>query len=433
MTVVELAKTKIWQRARAADRARAGASTRSYYLVMIVTGILLGFGLVMILSASSISSYTRFGSSFLYFKRQLVWAAIGVGSMLVVSRIDYRRWRPLGWGLLIASLGGLVLVLHPALGTRVGGSSRWLGFGNLRVQPSELAKLALLLVTADVAVRKQGKLRTLRDVMLPIGVIAAFAAGLVLMQPDLGTTVIFSMIVFVVIFVGGTPIPLLATMGLLAGVGAFGLALTKGYMRARIFSFLNPFKDPLNAGWQSVQGLIALGSGGFFGVGLGASRQKWSYVPNAHTDFIFAILGEELGLIGTFMVIGLFAAFAYAGVRIARRAPDPFGRLIAIGVTVWIVGQGIINMGAVTGLLPITGVPLPLVSFGGSALVFSLTAIGILLNVARQERWPPEPASALARERGMTGRGAIVRGGGVTRRATTSRALQAGSRRTRTR
>jgi cell division protein FtsW len=394
VTVVELAKTKIWQRARSAEKARAGkgTATRSYLLVMILTGVLLGFGLVMILSASSVSSYTQYGSSFLFFKRQVLWAAMGVAGMLIASRIDYRRWRSGGWILLLMTFVGLLLVLHPAFGTRVGGSSRWLGFGPVRVQPSELAKLALLLVAADVCVRKQGKMTNLREVVLPLGVIAAAITGLIMLQPDLGTMLIIAMITFVVIFVGGVPMPLLGSIGLMGGVGAIGLALTEGYRRARLFSFLNPFKDPLNAGYQSVQSLIAIGSGGISGVGLGASRQKWLYVPNAHTDFIFAILGEEMGLIGTLAVIGLFVGFAYAGVRVARRAPDPFGRLVAIGITVWIVGQGIVNMGAVTGLLPITGVPLPLVSFGGSALVISLVAIGILANIARQEQWPPPGA-----------------------------------------
>ncbi|MGH2795783.1 MAG: putative lipid II flippase FtsW [Actinomycetota bacterium] len=397
MTVLELAKTRIWQRASARKKkAGAGTGTRTYYLMTSITAILLGFGLVMILSASSVSSYTQYGSSFLFFQRQVVWAVIGVAAMLVASRVDYHRWRGLGWLVLLATVGGLVLVLHPSFGTRVGGSSRWLGFGNLRIQPSEVAKLALLLVAADVCVRKAGKLTTLRELVLPLGVIVAAVSGLILLQPDLGTTLICVAIVFVVVFVGGVPLPLIAGLGVIGGVGAFGMALTEGYRRARIFAFLNPFSDPLNSGYQAVQSLIALGSGGFFGVGLGGSRQKWLYVPNAHTDFIFAILGEELGLIGTMMVIGLFVAFAYVGVRTARRAPDAFGRLVAIGVTTWIVGQAIVNMGAVTGLLPITGVPLPLVSFGGSALVVSLVGIGILANIARQEQWPP-PGSSKAK------------------------------------
>jgi cell division protein FtsW len=208
---------------------------------------------------------------------------------------------------------------------------------------------------------------------------------------------IIALIVFVVVFVGGIPLPLLGSIGLMGSIGAFSLALTEGYRRARLFAFLNPFRDPLNTGYQSVQSLIALGSGGISGVGLGASRQKWLYVPNAHTDFIFAIIGEELGLMGTLLVIGLFVGFAYAGVRVARRAPDTFGQLVAIGVTVWVVGQGVVNMGAVTGLLPITGVPLPLVSFGGSALVISLVGIGILANIARQEKWPPPGGKKKAR------------------------------------
>lgn len=402
MTVVDLAKSRIWQRTRSAKgtarkRAGAGSGTRTYYLMTFITWILLGFGLVMILSASSVSSYTQYGSSFLFFQRQVVWAVIGVAAMFAASRIDYHRWRGLGWIVLLATIAGLILVLHPAFGTRVGGSSRWLGFGNMRIQPSEVAKLALLLVAADVAVRKTGKMTTLRELVLPLGILVAIVSGLILLQPDLGTTLIVVAIVFVVVFVGGVPLPLIAGLGLIGGVGAIGMALTEGYRRARIFAFLNPFGDPLNSGYQAVQSLIALGSGGFFGVGLGGSRQKWLYVPNAHTDFIFAILGEELGLIGTMMVIALFVAFAYIGVRTARRAPDAFGRLVAIGVTTWIVGQAIVNMGAVTGLLPITGVPLPLVSFGGSALVVSLVGIGILANIARQEQWPP-PGSAKAKE-----------------------------------
>lgn len=397
MTVVELAKTRIWQRARATGKkAGAGTGTRTYYLMTSITAILLGFGLVMILSASSVSSYTQYGSSFMFFQRQVMWAVIGVAAMFVASRIDYHRWRGLGWIVLLATIGGLVLVLHPSFGTRVGGSSRWLGFGSMRIQPSEIAKLALLLVAADVVVRKNGRMTTLREVILPLGVLVAIVGGLIMLQPDLGTTLIVAAIVFVVIFVGGLPLPLIAGLGVVGVLGAGGMALAEGYRRARIFAFLNPFADPLNSGYQAVQSLIALGSGGFFGVGLGASRQKWLYVPNAHTDFIFAILGEELGLIGTMMVIGLFVGFAYIGVRTARRAPDAFGRLVAIGVTTWIVGQAIVNMGAVTGLLPITGVPLPLVSFGGSALVVSLIGIGILANIARQEQWPP-PGTAKAK------------------------------------
>jgi len=206
----------------------------------------------------------------------------------------------------------------------------------------------------------------------------------------MGTTLILAGIACTVLFVAGSRITVLGGLGM-AGIGAsVMLSMSKAYRRARLFSFTNPFKDPLNTGYQAVQSQIALGSGGLFGVGLGAGRQKWLYVPNAHTDFIFSIIGEEVGLLGTFAVIALFALLAYAGVRIARRAPDKFGRIVAGAITAWIVGQAVINMGAVTGLLPITGVPLPLVSFGGSSLVFTLTAIGILINIGRQEQWPPK-------------------------------------------
>lgn len=389
MTVVQLATRA--RRPAPAARARssrwiAGRATTSYYLVMSAASMLLLTGLLMILSASSVASYTQYGSSFLFFKRQLVWAAIGLVAMLALSRIDYRRLRPFGWILSLAGLIALVAVLHPSVGTKVGGSSRWIALGAFRFQPSELMKFALLILAADVIARKQGRLHSLKQVILPLGIVAALAAGLIMLQPDLGTTLIIALIVFAVLFVGGTSLPLVGAIGMGGVLTTLALSYAEGYRRARLLSFLNPFADPSRSGYQAVQSMIALGSGGIFGVGLGQSRQKWLYVPNAHTDFIFAILGEELGLVGTLAVIALFVLLAYAGVRIANRAPDPFGRLLAAGATAWIVGQAIINMGAVTGLLPITGVPLPLVSFGGSALVFTLAATGILANVARQER-----------------------------------------------
>jgi len=390
MTVVQLASKmrRSSPNARAKRRPRwiAGEATTSYYLVMGSAGLLLLLGLIMILSASSVTAYAQYGSSFLFFKRQLAWAAMGVTAMFGLARIDYHRLRPFGWLLSVAGLVALVAVLHPAIGQRVSGSSRWIGVGPLRFQPSELMKIGLLILGADIASRKQGRLHTLKHIVWPLGVFVALTLGLIMLQPDLGTSLIIAMIVFVVLFVGGTSLPLIGGMGALGFVGVFGLSFAEGYRRARLLSFLHPFADPLNSGYQAVQSMIALGSGGIFGVGLGQSRQKWMYVPNAHTDFIFAILGEELGLVGTLGVIALFVLLAYAGIRIANRAPDAFGRLLAAGATAWIVGQAIVNMGAVTGLLPITGVPLPLVSFGGSALVFTLVAVGVLANVARQER-----------------------------------------------
>ncbi|MGZ4143947.1 MAG: putative lipid II flippase FtsW [Actinomycetota bacterium] len=400
MTVLELARAPGgWlsrsRKARAQTRAGTPRMTTSAALVIGSSGLLLGGGLIMILSSSWVSAYEAGASPFLFFTRQLTWALIGIGCMAVAAFVDYRKWRTLSWFLLLTSVGGLLLVLHPAFGSTVSGSSRWLVVGPLRFQPSELAKLALVLVGADICVRKGRRLWTVRDVVVPFGIIAGLLGLLVIAQPDLGTTLILAGIAFTVLFVAGARLSVMTGLGFAGVTATIMLSLSKAYRRARLFAFTNPFKDPLGAGYQAVQSQIALGSGGLFGVGLGASRQKWLYVPNAHTDFIFSIIGEEVGLIGTFAVIALFALLAYAGVRVARRAPDKFGRIAAGAITAWIIGQAVINMGAVTGLLPITGVPLPLVSFGGSSLVFTLTAIGILINIGRQEQWPPKKEPAL--------------------------------------
>jgi len=417
MTVLELARTPAgwFSRARRVQRAKDATArmTTSAALVIGATALLLGGGLIMILSSSWVSAYEAGASPFMFFTRQLMWAIVGIACLLVAATVDYRRWRGLSWFMLLISIGGLMLVLHPAFGTTAGGSSRWLSMGPIRFQPSELAKLALVLVGADICVRKGRRLWTFKDVILPYGIIAGVVGLLVMIQPDMGTTLILAGIVFTVLFVAGSRITVLGGLGL-AGMGAsVMLSMSKAYRRARLFSFTNPFKDPLNTGYQAVQSQIALGSGGLFGVGLGAGRQKWLYVPNAHTDFIFSIIGEEVGLLGTFAVIALFGLLAYAGVRIARRAPDKFGRIVAGAITAWIVGQAVINMGAVTGLLPITGVPLPLVSFGGSSLVFTLTAIGILINIARQEQWPPkreaEPAPGPAKKKAAPRRAPVRR------------------------
>lgn len=396
MTVGQLARAPIGAIVRRMTARRAGVSipemNTSVAFVLTSTGLLLLGGLIMILSSSSVMAYQNYGSSFLFFLRQLVWAAVGAVAMLVASRIDYRRFRALGYPILVVTVVGLLLVLHPALGTKVSGSTRWLVFGPIRFQPSELAKLAMVLVGADICARKAGRLRTVQDALMPLGVIFGLVGLLIMLQPDLGTTLIVAGIAFAVLYLAGTRMRVLGSLGGAAVLGATVLAFSEGYRRARLFSFRDPFSDPLNTGYQAVQAQIALGSGGLFGVGLGASRQKWLYVPNAHTDFIFAIIGEELGLLGTLAVLGLFGMLIYAGVRTARRAPDAFGRIVAGAITAWIGGQAVINMGAVTGLLPITGVPLPLVSFGGSSLVFTLVGLGILTNIARQEQWPPAPA-----------------------------------------
>jgi cell division protein FtsW len=374
-------------RPRAAARPLLGAGS-TYWLLLVVACALLVVGLVMVLSASSVFALARQGDSYAYFKRQLLWVAGGVVVMLAVSRIDYRLWRRLGTPLLVVATAGLVYVLvHPAAVSAYG-STRWMSLpGGFTVQPAEFAKLALLLFSADVLARKARLLGDVRHLLVPVLPVTMVLATLVMLEPDLGTTLLLCAIAFGMLFVAGAPLLLLGGIGSLGLAAGAALIMSADYRRTRFLSFMDPAADPQNGGYQFIQGRLALGSGGLLGVGLGAGRQKWSYVPNAHTDFIFAIIGEELGLLGTLSILLLFAAFAYAGVRVAQRAPDPFGRYLAGGVTVWIVVQALVNMGAVVGALPITGVPLPLVSFGGSSMLVLLAATGMLLNVARHEVW----------------------------------------------
>ena len=357
-------------------------------LLCITVGALLVLGLIMILSASLVSSLNTYGSSFTFFKKQVVWALIGVAAFVVFSRLDYKRLRGWGYVLLAVVIVLLFAVLIPGLGTTVGGSSRWLRFGPLQVQPSEIAKIALILFAADVFSRKEErKLKEFSHTLLPMIPALGFLALLIMAQPDMGTTMLLGFIGMGMLFVAGAPMRYLIGLGAIGTAGALFAALGEAYRRARVLSFLDPWADPLNTGYQTIQSLIAIGSGGLFGVGIGASRQKWMYVPNAHTDFIYAILGEELGLFGTLSVLGMFVFLAYLGIRIARAAPDRFGMLIATGITIWISVQALVNIGAVTGSLPITGVPLPLVSFGGSSLVISLVGMGVLMNIARQSKF----------------------------------------------
>jgi cell division protein FtsW len=372
-------------RRRAAARPALGAGS-SYYLLLAVVGTLLTIGLVMVLSASSVFAYARTGDSYSFFKRQALWVVGGVAVMLLVSRIDYRRWRRLGAPLLVLATAGLLFVLvHPGA-VRAYGSTRWIPIAaGFSVQPAEFAKLALLLFSADVLSRKARLLGDVRHLLVPILPVTLVLAVLVMREPDLGTTMLLAAIAFGILFIAGTPLFLLGGLGSLGLLGGLGLIMSADYRRTRFFSFLDPAAAPQNGGYQFIQGRLALGSGGLLGVGLGASRQKWSYVPNAHTDFIFAIIGEELGLLGTLAIVLLFIALAYGGIRVARAAADPLGRYLAGGITIWIVVQALVNIGAVVGVLPITGVPLPLVSFGGSSMLVLLAAVGMLLNVARQE------------------------------------------------
>ncbi len=358
--------------------------SNGYWVFVALIMVLCLFGLMMVLSSSSVDALRNYGNSWVFFNKQVIWMGLGAAALIVASRFDYRRLRPLSTPLLIASAVLLVLVLVPGIGIVVYGSRRWIGFGDLRMQPSEFAKLAMLIFSADLMARRQHLVGDLRATLRPIGLMWFVFAVLIMVEPDMGTTMILTAVVAVVLLVGGTPLSIMAKIGL-GGVGlAAVFAIVEPYRRERVLAFLHPFEHADDEGYQIVQSIYAIASGGIGGVGVGASRSKWGFLPNSYTDFIFAIVAEELGLIGALAVIGLFLCFAALGVRAATRAPDQFGMLIATGITTWVVMQAFLNIGAVIGLVPVTGVPLPFISQGGSSLVILMAASGVLLNIVRQ-------------------------------------------------
>ena len=374
------------QAAKRPPTAEPAVDDTGWVVLAAIVAMLCTIGLMMVLSASSVEALRSYGGAWVFFTRQIMWVAIGSAVLVGAALVDYHRWRRAMPFLLGGSFILLALVLVPGVGITAGGSSRWLGTDSFRIQPSELAKLAVLLFGAELLARRVDLVSDWRSVMRPLLLTTGLLAGLVLVQPDMGTTLLMFFIVFVLMFVGGVRLLPMAALGVVGFVVSVILAKAEGYRWERVSSFRDPFGDFENTGYQVAQSLVALGTGNVSGVGLGASRAKWGFLPNAHTDFIFAIVGEELGLIGTFGVVALFVAFAVVGIRIALRAPDRLGALLAAGVTAWVCGQAVVNMGAVTSLLPVTGVPLPFVSFGGSSLVVTMAATGILLNVARQAR-----------------------------------------------
>ena len=369
-----------WASAREALRSPLAP----YYLLLGASALLLTIGLIMVLSASSVYSYKMHdGDSYAVVKRQLMWVLIALPLAWLASRVPLRLIRGLTFP---AYLFSLVLLLATALfGIVINGNKNWLALGPLVIQPSEIAKLALVLWAAHVYANKERRLGQLRHMIVPVVPGLAIATTLVVLGRDLGTALVFMSIAVGLLFVAGAPRRFF-TMCIL-GLGAIVLALatTDAERVGRILNFADPFKDFHDAGWQPAHGLYALSSGGWLGQGIGFSRQKWGDLPEAHTDFIFAVLGEELGLIGTLLVIGLFLTIAYAAVRVARETRDPFVRYASFGIVVWLLGQMMINVGMVLALLPVIGIPLPLVSYGGSALVPSLVALGLLIGFARRE------------------------------------------------
>ena len=377
------------------ERRGAGPWTRDATVLTTLTAALLVFGLVMSFSASIVDA-AESGDPFGIFRRQLAWAALGVPVFALVASLDHRIWRRLSWGLLAIALVLLVVVLTPAGLTRFG-STRWVGVGPLVIQPSELAKLATLLWLADVFCRKRERgtdLTDLSHMLVPALPLLGVEAVLILLEPDLGTTILIAFIVGLVLWMEGLPLRWFVTGSVVGALAVAALAMGASYRAARITGWLDPEADPMGSGFQLLQAKFAMADGGVFGLGLGASRGKWNWIPNPETDFIFAIIGEELGLVGALVVVALFAGILVVGMRIAQHAPDRFGRTVAFGLTAWLVGQAIINIGTVTGMLPITGVTLPLVSVGGSSLVSTLVGLGILVAISRR----PDPDIAPTRE-----------------------------------
>jgi len=370
----------------------------SYHIVLGVSALLLALGLLMVLSASSVSSLRAYGDSYAIFLRQALWVAIGVPLAWATSRLPQRMIRWLSWPALVTASVLIALTYVPGLGVLVNGNRNWISFGGgLQLQPSELAKLALVLWLADVYARKGKLLREWRHLIVPMVPVSMFVVALVIGQGDLGTALVLLGIILGMLWIVGAPARLFGATLLVFGVAAFAIATTEQERVARLTGFLDPLAEYGDGGWQASHGFFALATGGLWGRGIGASSQKWGGLPESHTDYIFAIIGEEFGLFGTLMVLVLFATLAYAGIRVASRTTDRFVRFASAGIVVWLLGQALINIGMVLGLLPVIGIPLPLISYGGSALVPTLVALGLLMSFARSE--PGAQAALRARRR----------------------------------
>jgi cell division protein FtsW len=385
----------------------------SYYLLLGASALLLTIGLMMVLSASSVYSYDKFENSYFVFLRQLTWVLLALPIAFTVTRLPQRVLRVFAWPAIIAVVVMLALT-QTSLGVEVHGNQNWLQIGPLRLQPSEPAKLALILWCADVYARKERLIGDWRHALFPLLPVGGLVVGLVVVQRDLGTALVLFAIMLGMLWVVGAPGRLFAMGITTVGVLVLWLATTSQERLERLTNFADPFKDYQGAGWQPAHGLFAMSSGGVFGKGISASQQKWGTLPEAHTDFIFAVLGEELGLVGTLLVLCLFLTIAYAGIRVAVRSTEPFVRYLAAGITIWLTVQMMINVGMVLALLPVIGIPLPLVSYGGSSLLPSLVALGVLVSFARSE---PGAKAALRARRGRRSAAGVTAGGGITRRA----------------
>ena len=352
-------------------------------LLLGSVAFLLALGLVMVFSASSATAYSAYHDTAYFLKRQVAFLLVGLVLAYAAYRVDYRKLPAIAPAVVILTVVLLVLTLIPHIGFASGGARRWIGLRALSFQPSEFGKLTLVLFLAAKLASLGERVQSLSKGVWPVLFITLLLSIPVFLEPDMGTASLYVFTAFALLFTAGARIEHLIMCGL-AMLPAIAIAVgSSAYKRARVFAFLHPWKDPQNTGFHIVQSLLALGSGGVFGLGLGASRQKYFYLPEAHTDFIFAVLGEELGLLGCLTVIALFVLFAIRAVTLALKAPDRFGMLLAMGCTFLIVIQAFINVGVVTSSWPVTGVPLPFISFGGSSLIVSLIAVALIANVGR--------------------------------------------------
>ena len=376
----------------------------TYHVIFGATMLLLVLGVAMVLSASTVESYRVYGSAYTLWLRQVMFAVGGLVLMVVASRMSVAYLRRLAYPLLAFALSTLLIVL--VIGHSVAGQRNWIELGGpFRFQPSEFAKLAIVLWGADLMARKQGVLDQWKHLLIPLLPVTGLIVALVVLEGDVGTALIMVPMIAAILYVNGAPARLFAAGGAVVLAGIAALSMGHSYRLGRFESWLNPSADAMGTGWQVLQGKSALGGGGWFGVGLGASREKWDWLPEAHTDFIYAVVGEELGILGSVLVIALFAAIGVAGLRLARRTTDPFVRTASVTIVAWLLTQAMLNIGAVLQLIPITGIPLPLVSYGGSSLVPTLMALGILMAFARAEAARParEPRRASARRAARNG------------------------------
>lgn len=369
-----------------------GRPMTSFHLIIAITGILTTLGLIMVLSASGVYSYDMDGSPWAVFGRQVLWTAVGLIAFYLAVRVRIKTLRRFAFAGFIVTIIMLVLVLIPGIGTYSNGSRGWFVIAGFSMQPSELAKISFAIWGAHLLAARRLEHASLREMLIPLVPAAVIALALIVAQPDLGQTVSLSIILLGLLWYAGLPLRVFVSSLFAAVLAAGVLAMSAGYRSDRVTSWLDPSADAQGLGYQSKQARFALANGGVFGDGLGQGTAKWNYLPNAHNDFIFAIIGEELGFIGAAGLLALFGLFAYTGMRIARRSADPFLRLLTATTTLWLVGQMFINVGYVVGLLPITGLQLPLISAGGSAQATTLLMMGLITNAARHE---PEAVAAL--------------------------------------